>query len=171
MDVTNLRDIISAAITDARREGCVTSEDYADRILAALGVAEIRPDQGGAAGMLGRAGGVARAKNLTPARRSEIASAAAAARWRRKKEMWDGPYCCDQMRVHSCPCDAHSDDPLACPDQLIYHTPVAGVAGIRVHDGGSSFVVIAHCPWCGVKLPGDTSLSGIAGHVLRPPGG
>jgi hypothetical protein len=25
--------------------------------------------------------------------------------------------------------------------------------GIRIFDGGSSFIVISYCPWCGEKLP------------------
>jgi hypothetical protein len=25
--------------------------------------------------------------------------------------------------------------------------------GLNVEDGGSSYILLVHCPWCGVKLP------------------
>ena len=55
-------------------------------------------------------------------------------------------------------CDQHAD-PADCPDSLIGE--VRGGYGLRVHDGGSSVVEIAHCPWCGAKLPpiGEIDLS------------
>jgi hypothetical protein len=49
-------------------------------------------------------------------------------------------------------CDQHTD-PFDCPDGLIvYHEPFDEF-GIAVHDGGTSYVLIQHCPWCGAKLP------------------
>jgi hypothetical protein len=27
--------------------------------------------------------------------------------------------------------------------------------GLIVHDGGPSYVLISHCPWCGAALPGS----------------
>jgi hypothetical protein len=39
-----------------------------------------------------------------------------------------------------------------CPDSLIVYVDRLGEFGLRVHDGGSSYVVIRHCPWCGAKL-------------------
>ncbi|KXO98382.1 DUF6980 family protein [Tsukamurella tyrosinosolvens] len=49
-------------------------------------------------------------------------------------------------------CDRHPE--LAdCPDSLIKRSTTFGEYGIRVHDGGSSWVTIAYCPWCGTKLP------------------
>ncbi|WEK45185.1 MAG: hypothetical protein P0Y56_09055 [Candidatus Andeanibacterium colombiense] len=47
-------------------------------------------------------------------------------------------------------CDQHADR-SDCPDALIGR--VRGGYGIIVHDGGSSVVEIAFCPWCGGKLP------------------
>jgi hypothetical protein len=37
-----------------------------------------------------------------------------------------------------------------CPDVFIIH--VNGGYGLFVHDGGSSFVEIRYCPWCGAEL-------------------
>jgi len=58
--------------------------------------------------------------------------------------------CCEMMSgqlAWSCP--DHSD-PFDCPDALI--TKSKHSYGIIIHDGGSSFIEIAHCPWCGTKL-------------------
>ena len=49
-------------------------------------------------------------------------------------------------------CDQHSD-PFECHDRLLYYNAVFDEHGLIVHDGGSSYVVITHCPWCGNKLP------------------
>jgi hypothetical protein len=48
-------------------------------------------------------------------------------------------------------CEIHSD-PSDCPDALIAFAPASHEFGIRVHDGGGSFVTIAYCPWCGARL-------------------
>ena len=47
-------------------------------------------------------------------------------------------------------CDLHPDR-SDCPDAFI--AEVRGGYGLMVHDGGSSVVKIAFCPWCGSKLP------------------
>jgi len=64
-------------------------------------------------------------------------------------------YCCEQMKgqvEHSC--DLHPD--LSnCPDSLVVHINRTGEFGLRVHDGGSSFIAIRHCPWCGADLESD----------------
>ncbi|MBC7932277.1 MAG: hypothetical protein H7Z38_17105 [Rubrivivax sp.] len=49
-------------------------------------------------------------------------------------------------------CDMHPD-PFDCVDNLIYYSPRFDEYGIIIHDGGSSFSLIAYCPWCGSKLP------------------
>ena len=48
-------------------------------------------------------------------------------------------------------CDDHAD-PADCPDSLIVALQETGEFGIRIHDGGRSFVKIRHCPWCGADL-------------------
>ena len=47
-------------------------------------------------------------------------------------------------------CNQHADR-YDCPDALI--DQVRGGYGIIVHDGSTSFIKIAFCPWCGAKLP------------------
>ena len=49
---------------------------------------------------------------------------------------------------------------MDCPDRLIHHTAVADVPGIRIFDGGSSFVVICFCPWCGKQVFDNSGLEG-----------
>ena len=61
-------------------------------------------------------------------------------------------YCCDELREQvEYRCGAHPD-PYGCADNVIVRTE-AGYYGLPVHDGGSSHIVIAFCPWCGVRLP------------------
>jgi uncharacterized protein DUF6980 len=49
-------------------------------------------------------------------------------------------------------CDLH-DDPFDCPDTvLVYHEPFDEY-GLPIRDGGQSYVLITHCPWCGTNLP------------------
>ena len=49
-------------------------------------------------------------------------------------------------------CERH-DDPFDCPDNLIIYFAKFDEYGIIIHDGGSSVLTIAYCPWCGCKLP------------------
>ena len=44
-----------------------------------------------------------------------------------------------------------------CPDALIGRFGKAGSYGLFVHDGGSSHVEIAYCPWCGTSLREEES--------------
>jgi hypothetical protein len=60
--------------------------------------------------------------------------------------------CCDKMRAQlGWPCDRHRH-PEECPDALVGHFPNSRRFGLYVHDGGSSFVEIHFCPWCGHSL-------------------
>ena len=63
------------------------------------------------------------------------------------------PRCCGAMTAAlAFACDQH-DDPFACADaHIVYHEPFDEY-GIPVHDGGASYVLIRHCPWCGASLP------------------
>ena len=47
-------------------------------------------------------------------------------------------------------CDQHA--PEDCPDVLIGYFSSTGDYGLRVHDGGSSMVIVDFRPWCGTKL-------------------
>jgi hypothetical protein len=49
-------------------------------------------------------------------------------------------------------CDRHPDR-FDCPDCLVAKSEISGAYGLIIHDGGSSFVQIDFCPWCGTKLP------------------
>jgi hypothetical protein len=47
-------------------------------------------------------------------------------------------------------CD-HHPDPFDCADQVVYRTD-SGDFGLIIHDGGSSYIAIEFCPWCGSAL-------------------
>ena len=49
-------------------------------------------------------------------------------------------------------CDLHSDR-FECPDALVNYSERRKDYGLIIHDGGSSVISIAFCPWCGTKLP------------------
>jgi len=40
-----------------------------------------------------------------------------------------------------------------CPDAVITRTNKG--FGLIIHDGGSSFIAIDYCPWCGMELAKD----------------
>jgi hypothetical protein len=46
-----------------------------------------------------------------------------------------------------------TQDKFDCPDNLITYVSYADEYGIIIHDGGSSYIQIGFCPWCGTKLP------------------
>jgi hypothetical protein len=59
-------------------------------------------------------------------------------------------HCCERMTeqvLHQCTVHSDLSD---CPDALVGYFD--SEYGIRVLDGGTSFVVIRHCPWCGAQL-------------------
>jgi hypothetical protein len=49
-------------------------------------------------------------------------------------------------------CEQHPN-PFDCADSLIYYSPRYDEYGIIIHDGGSSYMAIDYCPWCGSRLP------------------
>lgn len=62
-------------------------------------------------------------------------------------------HCCETMtnKVNFV-CKQHKD-PFDCPDNIIFYSAKFDEYGIIIHDGGSSFIEISFCPWCGTKLP------------------
>jgi hypothetical protein len=59
------------------------------------------------------------------------------------------------MRHHAeTRCDQHPDR-FDCADNLIYRDTDGSSYGLIVHDGGSSYIAISYCPWCGASLPTD----------------
>lgn len=61
-------------------------------------------------------------------------------------------FCCGAMSdavKYRCPDHEHRSD---CADCLIEHYPSSGDYGILIHDGGTSYMRISFCPWCGTRL-------------------
>jgi hypothetical protein len=56
-------------------------------------------------------------------------------------------------------------DPRDCPDQLLLYIPGGGGGsdggeyGLPVRDGGSAYVAIAFCPWCGSRVSPDARVA------------
>jgi hypothetical protein len=48
-------------------------------------------------------------------------------------------------------CSSH-EDAFECPDSLVYYSTASDEYGLIVHDGGSSYMVIEYCPWCGRNI-------------------
>jgi hypothetical protein len=61
-------------------------------------------------------------------------------------------YCCEDMRRNAEYKDETKDE-FDCPDNLITYGRVFDEYGIIIHDGGSSYIQIRFCPWCGTRLP------------------
>ena len=62
-------------------------------------------------------------------------------------------FCCSDMkRDIEYECEKH-DNIFDCYDHLICYNDVFDEYGIIIHDGGSSYVLINYCPFCGKKLP------------------
>jgi hypothetical protein len=61
-------------------------------------------------------------------------------------------YCCEMMTFHlNQQCSIHADL-FDCPDSLIFYSTQHNTYGIIIHDGGTSYIEITYCPWCGIKL-------------------
>jgi hypothetical protein len=59
--------------------------------------------------------------------------------------------CCDRLESQlRWSCDTH-DDPFVCPDALIVRIERGRIV-MPIHDGGSSYIEVSHCPWCGSSL-------------------
>ncbi|WP_431899346.1 DUF6980 family protein [Nonomuraea sp. bgisy101] len=62
-------------------------------------------------------------------------------------------HCCELMtRQVTWRCDDH-EDPFDCLDILIGFDARFREYGLIIHDGGTSTIGIAFCPWCGSRLP------------------
>jgi hypothetical protein len=70
-----------------------------------------------------------------------------------EEEMSAGQHCCGRMEeALRFDCSQHADV-FECPDSLVYYSGRSNEYGLIVHDGGTSYIVIRHCPWCGATLP------------------
>lgn len=68
------------------------------------------------------------------------------------KQTGEAHCCADMTSALTFECDQHAD-PFECGDSALIYNPVFDEYGLVVHDGGASYVVISHCPWCAAKLP------------------
>jgi hypothetical protein len=69
-----------------------------------------------------------------------------------KKQMKQNQ-CCEEMMLQTdFVCEEH-ESPFECADNLIYYSQKFDEYGLIIHDGGSSFIKIEFCPFCGTKLP------------------
>jgi hypothetical protein len=63
-------------------------------------------------------------------------------------------FCCFALERHSeFNCSIHAS-PDECPDVLVLWNKKWGPV-LPIRDGGSNFVVIRYCPWCGAKISTD----------------
>ena len=63
------------------------------------------------------------------------------------------PLCCEAMTAAAThECDQH-DSPFDCADALVVYNDALREHGLVIHDGGASYLLIRHCPWCGAALP------------------
>jgi hypothetical protein len=61
-------------------------------------------------------------------------------------------YCCEDMKRNVEYKDEVQDE-FDCPNNLITYVSNADEYGIIFHDGGTAYMRIRYCPWCGAKLP------------------
>jgi hypothetical protein len=66
-------------------------------------------------------------------------------------------WCCQMMEYHATyTCDVH--DRFECPDIVMHryvNTDGRVWYGIPIHDGGTSAIKVAFCPWCSFRLTPD----------------
>lgn len=61
-------------------------------------------------------------------------------------------FCCDDMKYHlEHKCDIH-ENIFDCADNLFIYNHIMNEYGIIIHDGGSSYIEIKYCPFCGKFL-------------------
>ena len=61
-------------------------------------------------------------------------------------------YCCEMMKSNiEFSCKTCKDE-FECPDTLMVRNKKNNEIGIIIHDGGTSYIKINYCPWCGTKI-------------------
>lgn len=58
--------------------------------------------------------------------------------------------CIQEQMNRNLLCQQHKDNPINCPDTVIYY--YGSDYGLPIRDGGSSYIKIDYCPFCGKKL-------------------
>ncbi len=61
-------------------------------------------------------------------------------------------YCCVNMAYHLIEDKISKNSEEINYDSIIKHSLKRKEFGIPIHDGGSSYIKINYCPWCGQKL-------------------
>ena len=61
-------------------------------------------------------------------------------------------YCCINMAYYLIEDKRSKEENNINYDSVITHYRNGKIFGIPIHDGGSSFIKINYCPWCGTKL-------------------
>jgi hypothetical protein len=61
-------------------------------------------------------------------------------------------HCCEEMDYHAnLNCDIH-ENPYDCLGKIILFIEKENDYGLIIHNGGSSYIKIDFCPWCGSNL-------------------
>lgn len=67
--------------------------------------------------------------------------------------VWPRTHCCDEMAEQvTLECDMHPN-PFDCGDRVAFWSAQYDEYGLVVHDGGATYILVQHCPWCGTALP------------------
>lgn len=61
-------------------------------------------------------------------------------------------HCCEKMQKQVEYTCANHPNRQECPDCLVEYFDKTDEYGLFIHDGGSAFLPIDFCPWCGEKL-------------------
>lgn len=61
-------------------------------------------------------------------------------------------YCCIDMAYHLIEDKKGKSSRKINYDSVIVQTSSKKIFGLPIHDGGTSFIKIKYCPWCGSKL-------------------
>ncbi len=64
-------------------------------------------------------------------------------------------YCCIHMAYYLIEDKKSKKEEAINYDSVVMHTYGRKEFGIPIHDGGTAFIRINYCPWCGEKLPGN----------------
>lgn len=62
-------------------------------------------------------------------------------------------HCCKEMEKRRFTCLGKGSVSEAPENRLVLYVPPFQEYGLPINDGGSSFILIKYCLWCGTKLP------------------
>lgn len=67
------------------------------------------------------------------------------------------PHCCEEMTQAAFRPGAVEDAARDAEARLVVYVPHFREYGLPIYDGGSSYLLIKYCPWCGTRLPVSTA--------------